>query len=62
MRKLLLADCPKHPDCTLSKKHVIQCLDMNRRLQMPATIKNPLSFLLDLLVTLKPRSFQFTSS
>lgn len=45
MRKLLLADCPKNTDRTLSKKHGIQCLDMNRKLQMPAIIKDPLSFL-----------------
>ena len=41
--------CPKHPDCTLSKKHVIQCLDMHRRLKMPTTIEDPSSFLLNLL-------------
>jgi hypothetical protein len=34
---------------TLSKKHVIQCLDMHRRLKMPTTIEDPLSFLLNLL-------------
>ncbi|KAG1460301.1 hypothetical protein G6F46_005731 [Rhizopus delemar] len=41
--------CPKHHDRTLSKKHVIQCLHIHRRLQIPTTIEDPLSFLLNLL-------------
>ena len=40
--------CPFHPNQTLTKSHAIQCLNMHNRLQMPSTIKDPLSFLLNL--------------
>lgn len=54
--------CLKHHDSSLSKKHTIQCLDMHRRLQRPTTIEEPMSFLLNLLPTRKPRSFQYVPS
>ncbi|KAL4214188.1 hypothetical protein AB4K20DRAFT_1792719 [Rhizopus microsporus] len=41
--------CPKHPTQLLSKKHAISCLDMHQRLFMPETIRDPLSFLLNIL-------------
>jgi hypothetical protein len=42
--------CPKHPMQQLSKNHAISCLDMYRRLSMPETIRDPLSFLLNMLL------------
>jgi hypothetical protein len=45
--------CPKHPTQQLSKNHAINCLDMHRRLFMPETIRDPLSFLLNML-SLRP--------
>ncbi|KAL4210254.1 hypothetical protein AB4K20DRAFT_1968358 [Rhizopus microsporus] len=41
--------CPKHPTQLLSKKHAVNCLDMHRHLFMPDTIRDPLSFLLNML-------------
>ncbi|KAG1545308.1 hypothetical protein G6F47_006039 [Rhizopus delemar] len=41
--------CPKHPMQQLSKNHAINCLDMHRRLFMPETVQDPLSFLLNML-------------
>ncbi|KAG1537815.1 hypothetical protein G6F46_012598 [Rhizopus delemar] len=41
--------CPKHPMQQLSKNHAINCLDMHRRLFMPKTAQDPLSFLLNML-------------
>ncbi|KAG0968919.1 hypothetical protein G6F31_002361 [Rhizopus arrhizus] len=41
--------CPKQPTQQLSKNHAINCLDMHRRLFMPETIRDPLSFLLNVL-------------
>ncbi|ORE04825.1 hypothetical protein BCV72DRAFT_250977 [Rhizopus microsporus var. microsporus] len=41
--------CPKHPTQLLSKNHAISCLDMHRRLFTPETIRDPLSFLLNML-------------
>ncbi|CEG82454.1 hypothetical protein RMATCC62417_16523 [Rhizopus microsporus] len=41
--------CPKHPTQLLSKNHAISCCDMHRRLFMPETIRDPLSFLLNML-------------
>ncbi|ORE06615.1 hypothetical protein BCV72DRAFT_328256 [Rhizopus microsporus var. microsporus] len=41
--------CLKHPTQQLSKDHAISCLDMHRRLFMPETIRDPLSFLLNML-------------
>ncbi|KAG1492508.1 hypothetical protein G6F52_012746 [Rhizopus delemar] len=41
--------CPKHPTQQLSKNHAINCLDMHRRLFMPETVQDPLSFLLNML-------------
>ncbi|KAG0763500.1 hypothetical protein G6F57_000790 [Rhizopus arrhizus] len=41
--------CPKYPTQQLSKNHAINCLDMHRRLFVPETIRDPLSFLLNML-------------
>ncbi|KAG1169845.1 hypothetical protein G6F70_008094 [Rhizopus microsporus] len=41
--------CPKHPAQLLFKKHAVSCLDMYRRLFMADTIRDPLSFLLNML-------------
>ncbi|PHZ13715.1 uncharacterized protein RHIMIDRAFT_236769 [Rhizopus microsporus ATCC 52813] len=41
--------CPKHPMQQLSKNHATSCLDMHRRLSMPATIRDPLSFIPNML-------------
>jgi hypothetical protein len=41
--------CPLYPNQTLTKTHAIQCLNMHNRLQISSTMKEPLSFLLDLL-------------
>jgi len=48
--------CPLHPDHSLTKSHAIKCLQMHRRLMMPETITDPLSFLLNLLPTRRPKS------
>ncbi|KAG1053854.1 hypothetical protein G6F43_004096 [Rhizopus delemar] len=40
--------CPRHPAHHLSKKHVINCINMHRRLFMPEKIQDPLSFLLSM--------------
>lgn len=54
--------CHQHPGRSLSKIHVIQCLDMHQRLQMPINIEDPLSFPLNMLPSRKPRSFQSVCS
>ncbi|ORE09839.1 hypothetical protein BCV72DRAFT_317321 [Rhizopus microsporus var. microsporus] len=41
--------CPKHPTQQLSKNNAISCLDMHQRLSMLKTIRDPLSFLLNML-------------
>ncbi|KAG1501746.1 hypothetical protein G6F52_012433 [Rhizopus delemar] len=41
--------CPKRPMQQLSKNHAINCLDMHRRLFIPETVQDPLSFLLNIL-------------
>ncbi|ORE02552.1 hypothetical protein BCV72DRAFT_48152, partial [Rhizopus microsporus var. microsporus] len=38
-----------HFQTALSKSHTISCLDMHRRLFMLETIRNPLSFILNML-------------
>ncbi|EPB88091.1 hypothetical protein HMPREF1544_05153 [Mucor circinelloides 1006PhL] len=48
--------CPLHPDRSLTKSHAIKCLQMHRRLMTPETITDPLSFLLNLLPTRRPKS------
>ena len=48
--------CPQHPDQPFTKTYTIHCLQMHRRLMMPQTISNSLSFFLDMLPTRKPRS------
>jgi hypothetical protein len=53
--------CPRHPTCTLTKQHAIHCLEMHRRLYMPSTISDPLSFLLNLLPMKKPSVSAATS-
>ncbi|KAG1476063.1 hypothetical protein G6F45_014077 [Rhizopus arrhizus] len=54
--------CPRHPDQSFTKAHAIHCLQMHRRLMMPETISDPLSFLLNILPARKPRSFNTTLS
>ncbi|KAG1136594.1 hypothetical protein G6F37_013697 [Rhizopus arrhizus] len=54
--------CPRHPDQSFTKAHTIHCLQMHRRLMMPETISDPLSFLLNMLPTKKPRSPNTTLS
>ena len=41
--------CPRQSTQLLSKNHAISCLDMHQRLFMPDIIRNPLSFLLNML-------------
>ncbi|EIE81601.1 hypothetical protein RO3G_06306 [Rhizopus delemar RA 99-880] len=43
--------CPRHPNNNLSKCHTISCLNMHRRLCIPETIADPISFLLNILPT-----------
>jgi hypothetical protein len=54
--------CPRHPGQSLTKAHTIHCLQMHSRLMMPQTISDPLSFLLNILPTRKPRSPNTTLS
>ncbi|KAG1003992.1 hypothetical protein G6F27_010549 [Rhizopus arrhizus] len=54
--------CPRHPGQPFTKAHTIHCLQMHRRLMMPETISDPLSFLLNMLPTKKPRSPNTTLS
>ncbi|KAG1361628.1 hypothetical protein G6F61_014250 [Rhizopus arrhizus] len=54
--------CPRHPGQSFTKAHTIHCLQMHRRLMMPETISDPLSFLLNMLPTKKPRSPSITLS
>ncbi|KAG1128454.1 hypothetical protein G6F42_005961 [Rhizopus arrhizus] len=54
--------CPRHPDQSFTKAHTIHCLQMHRRLMMPETISDPLSFLLNMLPTKKHRSPNTTLS
>ncbi|KAG1555955.1 hypothetical protein G6F49_006702 [Rhizopus delemar] len=44
-----LEPCPSHPTQIPTRQHVIRCLDMHHRLQMPETVQDPLSFLLNKL-------------
>ncbi|KAI8641808.1 hypothetical protein BD408DRAFT_417448, partial [Parasitella parasitica] len=37
--------CPFHPTTNLSRAHVTDCLQIHRRLQLPESIQDPLSFL-----------------
>ncbi|KAG1195055.1 hypothetical protein G6F70_008529 [Rhizopus microsporus] len=48
--------CPRHPSQPFTKAHAVHCLQMHRKLMMPETISDPLSFLLNMLPTRKPRS------
>ncbi|KAI7904378.1 uncharacterized protein BX663DRAFT_432302, partial [Cokeromyces recurvatus] len=41
--------CPYHPSQMFSPTHSIECLHMQRRLQIPRTVTDPLSFLLNQL-------------
>ncbi|KAG1138667.1 hypothetical protein G6F37_009849 [Rhizopus arrhizus] len=41
--------CPKYPAQQFSKNHAINCLDMHRCLFLPETIRDPLSFVLNML-------------
>lgn len=47
--------CIYHPSELLTQKHAIRCLHMHRRLQMPHSIADPLSFLLNQLPMVKRR-------
>ncbi|KAG1140835.1 hypothetical protein G6F37_008751 [Rhizopus arrhizus] len=42
---------PRHPNNNLSRRHAISCLNTRRRLCMPETIADPISFLLNMLPT-----------
>jgi hypothetical protein len=48
--------CPRRPGQPFTKAHAIHCLQMHRRLMMPEAISDPLSFLLNMLPTRRPRS------
>ena len=54
--------CPRHPSQPFTKAHAVHCLQMHRKLMMPETISDPLSFLLNMLPTRKPRSPNTVSS
>jgi hypothetical protein len=54
--------CPKNSIKMLAKQHVIRCLDMQHRLQMPETVQDPLSFLLNKLPNRIPCSSHSASS
>ena len=41
--------CSFHPNELFSRQHSFSCLDMHNRLQMPKSIDDPLSYLLNLL-------------
>lgn len=41
--------CPFHPSELFTRKHSISCLQVHRRLCMPHTIEDPISYLLNLL-------------
>ncbi|KAI8969069.1 hypothetical protein BDF20DRAFT_143355 [Mycotypha africana] len=43
--------CLFHPFCTLTKAHAIECLQMHNRLQLPTTVVDPISHLLNQLST-----------
>ncbi|CEP13597.1 hypothetical protein [Parasitella parasitica] len=52
--------CPFHPNTLFSRSHSFSCLNMHNRLQMPKSIEDPLSYLLNCLpptfLTKKARS------
>ncbi|KAI8967051.1 hypothetical protein BDF20DRAFT_891932, partial [Mycotypha africana] len=50
--------CIHHPNVMFTRKHSIICLHMHRRLQMPCTVNDPISFLLSMLPTIKTRNKQ----
>ncbi|CEP16437.1 hypothetical protein [Parasitella parasitica] len=54
--------CPFHPTTNLSRAHVTNYLQIHRRLQLPESIQDPLSFLLDLLPRKKPTNAQYSAS
>ena len=43
--------CPFHPHTLFTRSHSFSCLDMHHRLQMPTSIEDPLSYLLNCLPT-----------
>ncbi|PHZ14573.1 uncharacterized protein RHIMIDRAFT_103136 [Rhizopus microsporus ATCC 52813] len=53
--------CLRHTSQLLTKQHAIYCLDMHHRLQIPKSITDPLSLLLNKLPTRRPHSFQTKS-
>ncbi|KAG1172063.1 hypothetical protein G6F36_011641 [Rhizopus arrhizus] len=58
----VILHCPRHPNQSFAKVHAIHCLQMHRRLMMPETISDPLSFLLNIPPARKPRAFNTTLS
>ncbi|KAI7908251.1 uncharacterized protein BX663DRAFT_424619, partial [Cokeromyces recurvatus] len=53
--------CPYCPYEDFTPEHLIQCLHMYRRFNMPLTIDNLISFFLDQLPLEIPKSPQLTS-
>ncbi|ORE01466.1 hypothetical protein BCV72DRAFT_321409, partial [Rhizopus microsporus var. microsporus] len=54
--------CPKHSMQQLTKKHVIDCLNMYRCLFMSETMKDPLSFPMGMLPTRPSIPYDFAFS
>ncbi|KAI8638054.1 hypothetical protein BD408DRAFT_324075, partial [Parasitella parasitica] len=54
--------CPFHPAVHLSDSHVIESLQIHRRLQLPDSTNDRLSFLSDLLSLKKPKNAQSIAS
>ncbi|KAI8646105.1 hypothetical protein BD408DRAFT_474100 [Parasitella parasitica] len=50
--------CIYHPFENFTRKHAIECLHMHSRLQMPLSVDDPLSYLLNHLPSKKPRNPQ----
>ncbi|KAI8984232.1 hypothetical protein BDF20DRAFT_971497 [Mycotypha africana] len=48
------AHCLLHPLCTLTKAHAIECLQMHNRLQLPTTVVDPISHLLNQQLHTRP--------
>ncbi|CEP14724.1 hypothetical protein [Parasitella parasitica] len=54
--------CPFHPTANLSRTHATNCLQIHSRLQLPESIQDPLSFLLNLLPLKNPTNAQYSAS
>ncbi|CEP12244.1 hypothetical protein [Parasitella parasitica] len=48
-------ECILHPGHNRSRRHVHECLSVHNRLYLPRLIEDPISFLLNLLTSHKPR-------